>query len=129
MIHSSEPYLRLVRRDRTGWCDGYGEKANYEGLGIYDQASAYAVANFTAAPAILRINGLTDYYSWRANLSFTQGNQVAFAQNTEKMLPFIMLTHDYFLETPSDYSNTFGTLADQENAFFNWLGGQSVSPL
>lgn len=132
MTLGCEGQLRLNSKCvSNGWCEGSGKRYsyydNYEGIGLHDPVSVYPVANFTDGPAIIGVNGHSDYNAYAGDVNFTSTNQRAFRQITDRMLPFIPLTHDYLML--SSYNNSYGNLASQEFAFFNWLGQEPISSL
>jgi hypothetical protein len=102
---------------------------DYEGLGIDDRYSVYVLGNFTAAPPIPGLNaGLIDFYAWQHDIDFVNPNQLSFRVNSDRMLPFLFLTHDYSGNEGS-FADSHGSLREQVTKFLAWLIGMGISSI
>lgn len=78
-------------------------------------------------PVPLGHTSLSDYNAKIQNLNFTRVNILCFQEARFRMLPFILLTHDYSWRV--DYSNEFGSLKSQIESFIAWARNEQIKPM
>ena len=116
IIHSSLAHSRSGRLSR------------YERLGVDVTSGMAAAGNLTdRVPPTLAHTSLSDYQAEIQNLNFTHENILCFQEAGTRMLPFILLTHDYSWKMK--FYNDYGPLRYQIENFLSWVRAKGVKSM